>query len=96
MLIIYSYIFTSYNTENHQVGGVTYLVIPTILPGISLIKGFLHAINAACGPPYPSGVPSRWLLPTTMSTPNSPGALIRVSDSKSVAHTTKVYDITYE
>jgi len=67
--------------------------MPTILPGISLNRGFLHAINAACGPPYPSGVPSRWLLPTTMSTPYSPGALIRVRDNKSVAHTTNVYDI---
>jgi len=39
-------------------------------------------------------VPSRWLLPTTISTPYSPGALIKVSDNKSVAHTTKVYDIS--
>lgn len=72
-----------------------YLVTPTILPGISRIRGFLHAMNAACGPPYPSGVPNRWLLPTTMSTPNSPGALTRVSDNKSVAHTTNDYNNRY-
>lgn len=67
----------------------THLVTPTTLPGISRTRAFLQAMNAACGPPYPSGVPNRWLVPTTMSTLYSPGGLIRVNDSRSAAHTTR-------
>jgi len=39
--------------------GYAHFVTPTILPGISRTSDLVHAINAACGPPYPSGVPSR-------------------------------------
>lgn len=83
-----SYGNTIYSRQN-PAGTVTYFVTPTILPGISRNSGFVHAMNAACGPPYPRGVPSRWLLPTTMSAPYSPGAFNSVSDNRSVAHTTR-------
>ena len=32
---------------------------PTILPGIDLLYSSLVAKNAACGPPYPIGIPNR-------------------------------------
>src|SRR5260221_5552966 len=42
-------------------------------------------MKAACGPPAPMGMPKRWVVPTTMSAPHSPGGVIRVSASRSVA-----------
>ena len=41
----------------------------------------------ACGPPKPSGTPNRWLVPTAMSAPISPGERSRVSASRSAATT---------
>lgn len=65
---------------------------PIILPGISRVREDLHAKNPACGPPYPRGTPKRWLVPTAMSTSNSPGGRMIVSARRSVAHATKVYN----
>ncbi len=46
-------------------------------------------MNAACGPPKPNGTPKRWLLPTTMSAPHSPGGASSVSASRSAATVTR-------
>ena len=35
------------------------------------------AKKAACGPPYPMGMPKRWVDPTTTSAPHSPGGVSR-------------------
>ena len=45
-------------------------------------------MNPACGPPKPIGTPKRWLLPTAMSAPHSPGGVARVSASRSAAAVT--------
>ena len=56
-------------------------------PGVDRLYSSRVAKNAACGPPYPMGTPNRCELPTTMSAPISPGDLIRVNASKSLATT---------
>ena len=61
---------------------------PTILPGISRLNSSDVAINAACGPPNPSGTPKRWLLPTAISPPKEPGDSKSCKHIKSVAKTT--------
>lgn len=71
---------------------MTYLVTPTILPGINLINCSLVAKNPACGPPYPRGIPNLWLEPTAMSMSNSPGGRNIVKARRSVAHTTNVWN----
>ena len=57
-------------------------------PGSLRTNSFLHAKNAACGPPYPSGTPNRCALPTAMSAPSSPGGTSSVSASRSHAMAT--------
>ena len=57
-------------------------------PGILRAYSGLVAMKAACGPPNPIGTPNRWADPTAMSAPNSPGGLMSVSASRSVAKTT--------
>lgn len=69
----------------------SYLVTPIILPGINLRNSFLVEKNPAWGPPYPMGIPNRWLDPTAMSTPNSPGGRNMVSAKRSVAQVTRVW-----
>lgn len=69
----------------------SYLVTPIILPGSSLRNSFLVEKNPAWGPPYPIGIPNRWLDPTAMSTPNSPGGRSMVSAIRSVAQVTRVW-----
>ncbi len=39
-------------------------------PGSFRTCSFLHAKNAACGPPYPSGTPKRCALPNAISAPS--------------------------
>lgn len=70
---------------------IQYLVTPIILPGSSLRNSFLVEKNPAWGPPYPIGIPNRWLDPTAMSTPNSPGGRSMVSAIRSVAQVTRVW-----
>ena len=69
----------------------SYLVTPIILPGINLRNSFFVEKNPAWGPPYPMGIPNRWLDPTAMSTPNSPGGRNMVSAKRSVAQVTRVW-----
>jgi hypothetical protein len=61
---------------------------PMRRPGIRRLNSSRVAMNAACGPPKPIGTPKRWLLPTAMSAPSSPGGVSSVSASRSVATTT--------
>ena len=42
-------------------------------PGIVRLNSSAAAMNAACGPPQPIGMPKRWLLPTAIWAPSSPG-----------------------
>ena len=64
------------------------LVTPIILPGILLLYASLVAKKAACGPPYPKGIPKRWVVPTTTEAPNSPGAFNFTKDRISAATAT--------
>ena len=54
------------------------MVTPIIRPGIERLYSSLVAKNAACGPPKPIGIPKRWVEPTTISAPHSPGGVNRV------------------
>ena len=60
---------------------------PTILPGIDLLYSSLVAKKAACGPPYPIGIPKRCELPTAISAPSSPGVLSFARANKSEINT---------
>ena len=62
---------------------------PTRRPGSERLSSSRQAMKAAWGPPLPRGMPKRWLLPTTMSAPISPGGLMSVSASRSVPTTNK-------
>ena len=42
-------------------------------------------MKPACGPPKPNGTPKRWVVPTAMSAPCSPGGVISVSANRSAA-----------
>lgn len=75
---------------------ISNLLTPTIRPGIALANEFLAsffltAINAACGPPYPSGTPKRCALPIATSAPSSPGDRRSVNDNKSHTIITMLY-----
>ena len=61
--------------------------IPMMRPGVERRNASRVAKNAACGPPPPIGTPNRWLLPTTMSAPSSPGerSITRASGSAATA-----------
>ena len=58
-----------------------------IRPGVERRYASRVAKNAAWGPPQPIGTPKRWLLPTTMSAPSSPGerSITRASGSAATA-----------
>ena len=56
---------------------------PIMRPGMCLTKAARVAKKPACGPPYPSGTPNRWLVPSAMSQPSSPGGRSSVSASRS-------------
>ena len=58
---------------------------PTSRPGSERLKASRQAMNAACGPPAPIGMPKRCVVPTTMSAPISPGDLSSVRASRSAA-----------
>ena len=58
---------------------------PMTLPGTCLIKSFLVAKKAACGPPYPIGTPNRCEFPRTISAPISPGGFKMAKLNKSEA-----------
>ena len=76
--------------ESRQAGfPVTSLDTPTMRPGICRLNASAVERNAAWGPPNPSGTPNRWLEPTAISAPNSPGGRKRVKASRSVATTTR-------
>ena len=62
--------------------------MPMIRPGACRTNDSRVAKKAACGPPYPSGTPKRWELPTTASAPISPGGVRSVSASRSLATAT--------
>jgi hypothetical protein len=61
------------------------MLTPTSRPGIERLNSSLVARKAACGPPLPIGMPKRWVLPTTMSAPISPGGVSKTSASRSAA-----------
>ncbi len=54
-------------------------------PGMYRLYASLVAKYAACGPPKPIGIPSRWVLPKTTSAPQTPGASSKVNATKSAA-----------
>ena len=76
--------------DGQPIGGIALasLETPTMRPGILRACSILVAMNAACGPPKPIGTPKRWADPTAISAPNSPGGLMSVRASRSVAQTT--------
>lgn len=45
-------------------------------------------MKPACGPPKPIGTPKRWVVPTAMSAPSSPGEVSSVRASRSAATVT--------
>ena len=47
------------------------------------LNSSLVAKKAACGPPYPIGIPNRCEFPTTISAPISPGGFKTVKANKS-------------
>ncbi|KAF4515932.1 hypothetical protein B566_EDAN000169 [Ephemera danica] len=55
-------------------------------PGIWRLNSSFVVKKAACGPPNPIGIPNRWLEPTAMSAPNSPGARKSVKASSNNPH----------
>ncbi len=61
---------------------------PTSRPGRLRLYSSRVAMNAACGPPNPSGTPKRCDEPTTTSAPCSPGGTTSVSANRSVATAT--------
>ena len=66
------------------------IVTPMILPGILLLYSSLVAKKAACGPPYPIGIPKRCEVPTTTSAPISPGGVNFTNDKISAATATLI------
>ena len=60
---------------------------PTILPGIDLLYSSFVAKKAACGPPYPIGIPNLCELPTAISAPSSLGVFNFANANKSQANT---------
>jgi len=65
---------------------------PIILPGITLLNSSFVAKYAACGPPYPIGIPNRCVVPIAQSAPNSPGGVKIVKLKISAATTLKIFN----